>query len=280
LAQGSGEAVESARKAQATEAQQDLAGYLGTIPGATDLVDQLLPRFGSTGRLAAFIGKVGARAIKGVFAEGLQEGFQQWLYNLIARGVYKPDQDIWEDVPKSALVGALVGGGVSAVIGRGEDLREPPVTPSDAGTAYAAMRGGGPIRPEPGPVPPPEQLNLPLDPSGPPNPPPAEAPPSVVTPPPPGEPTFRMTPPPLPPTEPTAPTTGLPVQVPMTGGTVFTEGPPPAGTTVGDFIREPIRDITQPELTIPTSEELLAPARQDVQSKPGVDAARLRLRSR
>ena len=57
------------------------------------------------------------RTVRGGLAEGTQEGFQQWLQNVIAQQIYKPDQDWWEDVAYNALVGAVVGGGVNAAGG-------------------------------------------------------------------------------------------------------------------------------------------------------------------
>ena len=264
LAQGAGEAEQRALQFGATPEQQRIAGYLGTIPGATDLVDNLLPMFGSTGKLAAFIGKVGARAIKGAIAEGGQEGFQQFLQNAIARGIYDPNADLGQDVAKSALVGALVGAPATAVLGRHDepsgptmtDIEPPTVTP---GEAYAALRGGN-TGPVPGSPPPGgDQLNLPLeprDPSLPPNPPPAEASPSVVTPPP--------TPPP--PTQPT-----VPAQVSTTGGTTLTE--PGAPMTLTDLMA-----AKEPTGVAGEISEDLRPARQDIKtvmSTPDVDKAAL-----
>jgi N12 class adenine-specific DNA methylase len=110
---GSGEAVDNAIRAGATPEQIERAAQFGSIPGATDAVDGMLPALGgSTGRVAGLIKRVGLGAIKAAFAEGGQEGFQQFLQNVIARGIYKPDQDLLDDVPRSMLIGAIVGGTV------------------------------------------------------------------------------------------------------------------------------------------------------------------------
>lgn len=60
--------------------------------------------------------RVGLEAVKSAAREGFQEGLEQIGQNIIARDVvgYKPDQDRWEGVGENALVGAVVGGGVSA----------------------------------------------------------------------------------------------------------------------------------------------------------------------
>lgn len=130
-AQGAGEAAQTAVKRGATPEQQRQAATLGNIAGATDLVDVALPLLGSTGRVAGLIGKVGARVLYGALAEGGQEGLQQFIQNAIAKGVYKPDQDLKEDVAYSALVGAIVGGGASGILGR-SDRDGGPTTPNES----------------------------------------------------------------------------------------------------------------------------------------------------
>lgn len=110
---GMGEAAERAEKAGATPEQVAQATRLGTIAGATDVVDALLPALGSTGKALGFVQKVGVRAVAGALAEGGQEGLQQFIQNAIAKGVYKPDQDYFEDVPRSMAIGAIVGGTVA-----------------------------------------------------------------------------------------------------------------------------------------------------------------------
>jgi hypothetical protein len=141
LAGGAGEAQQmAAGKGQSQEMQDRVAAW-GTIPGATDLIDYLLPQFGGAGKLAAVIGHVGARAFKGAVTEAFQEGGQQGLQNLIAKWNYDPNISVWEDVPRSALIGAIVGGGTSAVLGhKGETEPQPApsATPSVAPVAPAA----------------------------------------------------------------------------------------------------------------------------------------------
>jgi hypothetical protein len=110
---GSGESVDRAIKTGATEDQIRRAAVFGTAAGATDVVDALLPALGSTGRVAGFIKAVGLAAIKGAFAEGGQEGLQELMQNAIARNIYRPDQDLSENVARSAIIASIIGAGTS-----------------------------------------------------------------------------------------------------------------------------------------------------------------------
>jgi hypothetical protein len=117
---GQGEAADRAVKAGATPEQIQQAARFGTIAGATDVVDALLPALGSTGKALGLIGRVGYAAVAGALAEGGQEGLQQFIQNAIARGIYKPDQDLLEDVPRNIAVGMIVGGGTSGTFSAAE----------------------------------------------------------------------------------------------------------------------------------------------------------------
>jgi hypothetical protein len=115
---GSGEAVERAIEAGATDDQIIEAARKGLIPGLTDSVpvEILLGRIPVGGRFfkvpAALLGRVLRRieriGLQGL-TEGLQEGGQEFLQNLIAKEVYDPDQDLGEGIVPSAGVGAGVG---------------------------------------------------------------------------------------------------------------------------------------------------------------------------
>lgn len=127
---GMGEAAEKAQKAGATPEQIQQATRLGTIAGATDVVDALLPSLGTTGKALGFIQRVGARAVAGALAEGGQEGVQQLIQNAIAKGVYKPDQDYFEDVPRSMAIGAIVGGAAGGLMpSHGKSEAKPEAVP-------------------------------------------------------------------------------------------------------------------------------------------------------
>lgn len=158
--QGAGEAAERAIKAGATPGQVSSSAALGTIPGATEFVDALLPQLGSTGKALGLIRRVGLRVLEGAAIEGGQEGLQQFIQNLITQGVYKPDQDIMEDVPRSMLIGAIVGGGTSAALG-GREGPAAPAAPEDVQGSLQALMGT-PLPPE---LIPPDAVASPLAPT-------------------------------------------------------------------------------------------------------------------
>ena len=113
-------AVEFDRKERAagrpglSEDQITLAGMLGIGPGATDLlpVEVLMGRLplplppALKRPVAQAIGRIGGQA----FIEGVQEGGQNFLQNLIAREIYNPDQKLMDGVQEGSEVGAGVGG--------------------------------------------------------------------------------------------------------------------------------------------------------------------------
>lgn len=90
------------------------AGLLGVGPGATDVlpVEVLLGRLPV--RIPEFMRKPLAQAISRIgtqaVIEGVQEGGQGFLQDLIAREVYNPNQVLGENFRNEAEVGAAVGG--------------------------------------------------------------------------------------------------------------------------------------------------------------------------
>lgn len=115
VVQGQGEAADNAARNGATPEQIATATRLGTGAGALDIMDVLLPHFGTPGKAAGFISKVGLPIVKAAIAEGGTEGLQQLIQNAIAKGIYKPDQDLTEGVARNAAVGAIVGGGAKGI---------------------------------------------------------------------------------------------------------------------------------------------------------------------
>jgi len=111
-AASSGEAIDRAVQAGASQQQIIDAVRLGRFPGLTDQVpiEILFERvpLPLAGKLAGVVGKVLAQAA----AEGGQEALQQAAQNMISRYVYNPDQDLTEGVLESAALGAIVGGGM------------------------------------------------------------------------------------------------------------------------------------------------------------------------
>lgn len=127
-AAGSGEAAQraiafdKAEKAAGrpglTQEQIITAGFLGIGPGATDIlpVETLLGglKVPTPFRkpLARAIARIGGQA----FIEGVQEGGQQFLQNLIARETYDPDQPLGEGVGVNTAAGAGVGGIAQGIV--------------------------------------------------------------------------------------------------------------------------------------------------------------------
>jgi len=102
-----------------TEAQIAAAGVLGVLPGATDIVpiENALHNMriagltqAGTRTIARAIAAVGGRIFGQVLIEGGQEGFQQFLQNVISWRQYNPDQHLSEGVLQNLLIGAGVGG--------------------------------------------------------------------------------------------------------------------------------------------------------------------------
>lgn len=128
---GAGEARIKAEQANATPEQISQATALGIIPGALDLFTPAR----ILGRMAEPI-KAGAvamvkRALIAGGEEAAQEAAQQVAQNLIAKGIYKPDQAILAEVGESAAyggaVGAMVQGFMDLALGR--KARTTPVIP-------------------------------------------------------------------------------------------------------------------------------------------------------
>lgn len=150
IAQGAGEATERAVKAGATEDQVRRAASFGNISGATEFADVLLLNLGSTGKALGLLSRIGLKTAQGAFIEGGQEGLQQFIQNVIAKGVYNPKQDLTEDVAYNALIGAIVGGGAANIMPERQATTTPPTQETIA--ASAAPIGTPPIEVAPAPT--------------------------------------------------------------------------------------------------------------------------------
>lgn len=128
-------AEKKAGRAGLTQEQIITAGLLGVGPGSTDVLplENLLGRLANpipiTLRrpLAKAIARIGGQ----MFIEGVQEGGQEFLQNLIKQQGYDPNQALGENVPGSAALGTGVGG----IVGTGKEL--------GSGALRLASRRGG-----------------------------------------------------------------------------------------------------------------------------------------
>ena len=151
-AASAGQQVEDAVKHGATKEQIVQAIKQGSIPGLTEELplEHLFDRVpvGSYGKLVSALIRVGKQHL----AEAGQEGMQQFMQNLIARSIYNPEQDIFEQVPQSAAVGGFVGAAMkgteeigSAVAGIG--AKAPTAAPAAAPPLPAGFKIDTPQQP-------------------------------------------------------------------------------------------------------------------------------------
>lgn len=150
---GAGEARIRAEQEGATPEQRATATALGTIPGAFEMFApmQILGRL-STPIQAGIINRV-QRALVAGGEEAAQEAASQVAQNLIAKGIYKPDQAIIEQVGESAAyggaTGALVQGIMDMALGRRAKASAQPQQPGAQAQQPALDAQGQPLVPAP-----------------------------------------------------------------------------------------------------------------------------------
>jgi hypothetical protein len=120
---GSAEAAERARKAGATAPEVLRSAVGGMAPGATDLIDIGLARFGINPEAAKGVRRGLLRLIEGGVIEGGQEYIQQVLQNYVAQSVYKPEQLLREGAAYNGIIGAVVGAGGRVALGKLHDAQ-------------------------------------------------------------------------------------------------------------------------------------------------------------
>lgn len=119
---GAGEARTRAEESKATADQRSTATALGIIPGALEV----FAPFRILGRLPDAVKAEGVvlarRALQAGGEEAAQEALSGFAQNLIARGVYKPEQELIEGLGEQAAyggaTGAMVQGFLDLAIGR------------------------------------------------------------------------------------------------------------------------------------------------------------------
>lgn len=123
VAAGAGESRQRAEQEEATEGERGVATALGIIPGMLEASPpiRILRRFGFADEAiqeVAGLAPALKRIAKAGGEEALQEASSQVLQNLIAKGVYKPEEAVLGGVGEAAAL----GGGAGAVIGAIADL--------------------------------------------------------------------------------------------------------------------------------------------------------------
>lgn len=103
----------------ATEDQAKTAAYIGSVIGASEVVPiarafDILPS-AARERVSKALGKRMTNIFATAGEEGIQEAMAEIANNLTAKGVYKPEQEVFEGVTEAALIGAILGGGIGAV---------------------------------------------------------------------------------------------------------------------------------------------------------------------
>lgn len=139
---GAGEARQRAEQEGATEGERAAATALGIGPGALEALPpiRILRRFGfgdeALQEVAGFVPAL-RRAAQAGGEEALQETSSQVLQNLIAKGVYAPDEAVFGGVGEAAAMGGGAGAIVSAIADlalgrrlRGRGAEEAPAEPA------------------------------------------------------------------------------------------------------------------------------------------------------
>jgi len=116
---GSGEAIQRAVEAGASNEQQARAGLLGIAPGLTDIVpiERLFKPFKRIKGFKGALYAIAQRMVSQGLIEGSQEGVQGFMQNSIAR-IHTSDTDLLEGIERQGLVGFIVGalfGGAGAI---------------------------------------------------------------------------------------------------------------------------------------------------------------------
>jgi hypothetical protein len=151
---GAGTQVEKSAAEGATEGEQTVATGLGAVVGATEMFapTRILNRIGEpiAAGAAAFV----KRALLAGGEEAAQEAASQAAQNLITKGVYKPEQEIIEQVGESAAyggaVGALAQGLLDLALGRRapgaslQQAQQPEIAPEAAAIPEPTLREQAP----------------------------------------------------------------------------------------------------------------------------------------
>jgi hypothetical protein len=160
LGMGANEAAERARAADATPDERRQSAQWGLLPGLTNLmpVERLLRLRLGEDAAVSLLGRL-RRIGETAGIESAQEAAEQYAQNLIAQGVYNPEQDLGEGLLESAGYGAGVGGIAQALMdlalpGRRRSAAAVPPEPETTPAGLLAL-------PPPSAFPPPDVINMP-----------------------------------------------------------------------------------------------------------------------
>ena len=145
---GAGEARTRAEESGATGEQRSTATALGVIPGAFEVFApfRILGRLPDAAKAEGVI--LARRALQAGGEEAAQEALSGYAQNLIAKGVYKPEQELIEGLGEQAAYGGAVGaiaqGLLDLALGRRARGAAAAETQPDAGAAPVAPTPAGP----------------------------------------------------------------------------------------------------------------------------------------
>lgn len=108
-----------ARQEGATDEEAKVAAYIGALVGTSEVIPigralDMLPAK-TRGRVTNALGRRLSDAFRTAGEEGAQEAITEIANNLIAKGVWNPEQDAFEGAGEAALIGAVLGGGLGAI---------------------------------------------------------------------------------------------------------------------------------------------------------------------
>ena len=133
ISSGAGQARVNAEQEGATAEQRGTATALGIIPGALEVFApfRILSRIPTASKAA------GVEAVKRAFVAGGEEAAQEaasgFAQNLIAKGVYKPDQALIEGLGEQAAYGGATGAIVQGLLDLAIGRRARGATPAPTG---------------------------------------------------------------------------------------------------------------------------------------------------
>ena len=136
---GAGTQVEKSAAEGATEAEQTLSTGLGAVVGASEMFApiRILKRIGQpiAEGAAAYV----KRAFMAGGEEAAQEAAAQAAQNIITKGIYKPEQEIIEQVGESAAYGGAVGALAQGLLDLAIGRRAPTVKAPDEARGIQAQ---------------------------------------------------------------------------------------------------------------------------------------------